>query len=102
VRALHKGELRAVDPQIAKALPSVTDVATRRHLQDARDLIAAALDPRAMRTRAAAAGAAGGRGQGAALSPARGPYVLDSSSYSEETDPFLQPVDGCWVDVTVR
>jgi hypothetical protein len=102
VRALLKGELRAVDQQIAKALPSVTDVATRRHLQDARDLIAAALDPRAMRTRAAAAGAAGGRGQGAALSPARGPYVLDSSSYSEETDPFLQPVDGCWVDVTVR
>jgi hypothetical protein len=100
VRALLKGELRAVDQQIARALPAVTDVATRRHLQDARDVIAAALDPRAMRTRGPAA-AGGGRGA-AAGALAQGPHVLDSSRYDIESDPFLQPLDGCWIDVTVR
>ena len=75
---------------MATRVPSVTDVATRRHLQDAREVIAATLDPRAMRTRVAAAGAGGGRGGGPGLA-ARGPYVLDSTRYDAETDPFLQP-----------
>jgi hypothetical protein len=64
VRALLRGELRALDGQIRSALPSVTDEVTRRHLQDARDQIAASLDPRAMRTRAAPEAAGGGRGRG--------------------------------------
>jgi hypothetical protein len=101
VRALLKGELRVLDQQIARAAPSVTDVATRRHLQDARDVIVAALDPRAMRTRVAAAGAGGGRGGGPGLASG-GPYVLDSAHYDVATDPFLQPLDGCWVDITIR
>jgi hypothetical protein len=101
VRALLKGELRTVDQQIARALPAVTDIATRRHLQDARDVIAAALDPRAMRTRASGAGTGGGRGAGAGPL-AHGPYVLDSARYSVEADPFLQPLDGCWIDITIR
>jgi hypothetical protein len=101
VRALLKGELRVVDQQIARALPSVTDVTTRRHLQDARDVIAAALDPRAMRTRVAAAGPGGGRGGGPGVA-AGGPYVLDSARYDVDTDPFLQPLEGCWVDITIR
>ncbi len=102
VRALLKGELRAVDQDLARAVPAVTDVATRRHLQDARDLIAAALDPRAMRTRVVSAGAGGGRGAGAGPL-AGGPYVLMSDHrYDVALDPFLQPLDGCWVDVIIK
>jgi hypothetical protein len=69
VRALLKGELRALDRELQAALGRVVvgvaaDETTRRHLQDSRDEIARILDPRAMRTRPApaAAGAAGGRG----------------------------------------
>jgi hypothetical protein len=65
VRALLRGELRALDAQIAKALPGVTDEVSRRHLMDARDQIAMSLDPRAMRTRTPTpAGGPGGRGGG--------------------------------------
>ena len=66
VRALLRGELRALDQQIQKALPLVTDEASRRHLQDARDQIAMTLDPRAMRTRTPPAAAAGRGGPGGA------------------------------------
>jgi hypothetical protein len=65
VRALLRGELRDLDAQLAKVVGGVTDVVTRRHLQDARDQIATILDPRAMRTRPAPAAGAGGRGRGA-------------------------------------
>ena len=65
VRALLRGELRALDVQIRKALPVVTDEVSRRHFMDARDQIAMSLDPRAMRTRTPPpAGAPGGRGGG--------------------------------------
>ena len=65
--SLLKGELRALDKQLATALPMATDEVTRRHLQDSRDEIAKILDPRAMRTRAGgdAAAGRGGRGGGA-------------------------------------
>jgi hypothetical protein len=62
VRALVKGELRALDRQIEAALPSVTDEVTRRHLTDARDEIAAALNPHVPRP--AGGGGGGGRGRG--------------------------------------
>jgi hypothetical protein len=63
VRALLRGELRALDALIGNVLPAVTDEVSRRHLQDARDEIATSLDPRAMRTRTAPAAAGrGGRG----------------------------------------
>jgi Met-zincin/Domain of unknown function (DUF5117)/Domain of unknown function (DUF5118) len=62
VRSLLKGELRTLDAQIQKTLPSVTDEVTRRHLQDAHDQIGTTLDPRAMRERTPPA--AGGRGGG--------------------------------------
>ena len=63
VRALLRGELRALDADIRKALPLVTEEVSRRHLLDARDQIAQTLDPRAMRTREPApAGGRGGRG----------------------------------------
>ena len=63
MRALLRGELRALDADIRKALPLVTDEVSRRHLLDARDQIAQTLDPRAMRTRAPdPAAGRGGRG----------------------------------------
>jgi uncharacterized protein DUF4953/uncharacterized protein DUF5117/uncharacterized protein DUF5118 len=64
VRALLRGELRALDVELQGATAGTTDVSTKRHLQDSRDQIAAILDPRAMRTRGtpAAAGGRGGRG----------------------------------------
>jgi hypothetical protein len=46
VRALLRGELHALAPEIEAALPRVTDEAARRHLQDCRDLIARILHPR--------------------------------------------------------
>ena len=47
VRAMVKGELRALDAQLKGALasPATTDDLTKRHLQDCRDEIAAMLDP---------------------------------------------------------
>jgi len=64
VRSLLKGELRTLDAQLERAIPSTSDEVTRRHLQDSRDQIAMILDPRAMRERGGAAAAAGGRGRG--------------------------------------
>jgi hypothetical protein len=98
IRALLKGELRAVDGMIAKALPAVTDTVTRRHLQDARDSIAETLDPRAMRTRPGLLILGGGRGVGAADA------VLQSADdrYDEEKDPFVHLSTSCWMDFVVK
>jgi hypothetical protein len=62
VRALFKGELRALDAELKAALPAATDELTRRHLLDSRDEIATALDPLVPRPAAAGAGGRGGRG----------------------------------------
>ncbi len=65
VRALLKGELRAVGEMVDNALRGggARDEATMRHLRDVIDEIATILDPRAMRERTPPAGAAaGGRG----------------------------------------
>ena len=64
VRALLRGELRALDVEIQNGMAGTTDAVTRRHLQDSKDQISMILDPRAMRTRTAdpAAGGRGGRG----------------------------------------
>ena len=45
-RAHMRGELRALSQHIARTLPRVTDRTTRLHLEDARDQIARALDPK--------------------------------------------------------
>ncbi len=100
VRSLLRGELRAVDQQIARALPAVTDVATRRHLQDAREAIAASLDPRAMRVRG---GATAGGGRGAGLGSEDQPSAartttLTSGRFDFDHDPFAFVGDGCWDD----
>lgn len=64
VRALLRGELRTLKAEIAAAMPNLTDEVSRRHLADVQDQIDTILDPRAMRERGGAAGAAGGRGGG--------------------------------------
>jgi hypothetical protein len=100
VRALLRGELRAVDQQVSRALPGVTDTATRRHLQDVRETIATSLDPRAMRTRggAAAAGRAGGAGiTGDDAGPMTGP-ITAAGAYDYEHDPFVSTTTACWGD----
>jgi hypothetical protein len=91
VRALLRGELRALRGQILAALPRVTDRATRLHLEDARDQVDEILDPRAMRQRTAA-GRAGGAG------PAEGVQVPAPWTYDFDNDPFWRQVDVCWPD----
>jgi hypothetical protein len=63
VRALAKGELRALDRQLETAIAGTTDEVTRRHLVDSRDEIAASLNPHVPRP-GPGAGALGGRGRG--------------------------------------
>ena len=63
VRALVRGEVKALDRQLATALTTATDELTKRHLQDCRDEIKTMLDPTVPRPAAGAAGAGrGGRG----------------------------------------
>jgi hypothetical protein len=57
-RAFIRGELKALSAQIAAALSRTADRATRLHLEDARDQIAKALDPKFQPAAPAAAGAA--------------------------------------------
>ncbi len=45
IRAAFRGELRAVDAELARALPRAGDAITRAHIQDARDQIRDILDP---------------------------------------------------------
>jgi hypothetical protein len=78
----------------------VTDVATRRHLQDAREAIAASLDPRAMRVRG---GTAPGAGRGAGFGGDDDPSAartttLTSGHFDFEHDPFALTGDACWDD----
>jgi hypothetical protein len=95
VRALLRGELRALRAQLVSAIPSVTDRASRLHLEDARDLIDQILDPRAMRQRPAA----GGRGAADGLSS------VDEASLGhidDVTSLFTQDPETCWPDYTIQ
>ena len=65
VRMLVKGELRALDKQLAAGMAVAgLDENTRRHLSDSREEIAAILDPRVTHTPAEPAAAGAGRGRG--------------------------------------
>jgi hypothetical protein len=86
LKALVKGELRALDVQVRAAIPAANDRATRLHLEDARDYIARILDPQVPRPGPAAPAPTGrGAGPGAVAAP-----------YDFDNDPFLQPPDGGW------
>jgi Met-zincin/Domain of unknown function (DUF5117)/Domain of unknown function (DUF5118) len=64
VRALVRGELHALDAQLAAALPGATDERTRLHIRDCRDKIAESLDRLVPRPAAGAGAGFGGRGRG--------------------------------------
>jgi len=97
VRALLKGELRALREEIVAAIRRTSDRASRLHLEDSRDAIDEILDPRAMRARGGTAPAAT---RGGIVDSLR---MLDSSSrFDYENDPFLRPPTACWPDYTIR
>jgi len=100
IRSLLRGELRAVDQQVARALPTVTDVTTRRHLQDVRETIANTLDPRAMRTRGITTG--GRVGGAGAVGDDQAPVLAPNGRYDYDHDPFLMPSTDCWPDLTIK
>jgi hypothetical protein len=91
VKAIVKGELRALDDQLRTAIPATTDVATRLHLEDARDYIARILDPLVPRP-TPAAGRGGGPGNG----------IGQDVVFDFENDPFQQSQVGCWPELTLR
>ncbi len=85
-RAFIRGELRALAGKVNAAAAGTTDRATRLHLDDARDQIAKALDPKVLPTPApAGAGAAGGR-----------PGISDDDPW-----PAFGPMS-CWPDYAIR
>ena len=92
VRGLLRGELRTLRAQVIAAIPSVTDRASRLHLEDVRDQIDEILDPRAMRQR-------GGAGRG-------GVIVLGlqepDAKFDFANDPFQGPPDSCWPDYAIN
>jgi hypothetical protein len=95
VRALLRGELRALRAQLVAAIPSVTDRASRLHLEDARDDIDEILDPRAMRTRPT-----GGPGGGGAATAGTDP-ALAGGRFDYDNDPFQRVPQICWPDYLV-
>ncbi len=102
VRALLRGELRTLRGQLVAAMPTVSDRATRYHLEDSIDFIEQILDPRAMRERAAAAGGARG-GRGGAIVGDDTPLVNGSIfGFDYDNDPFLAVPDACWPDYVIR
>lgn len=62
-RALFRGELKALSAQVSAAIPKAGDAETKFHLEDVKDSIARALDPKfAYPEPTGAAGAGAGRG----------------------------------------
>jgi len=84
-RAFIRGELRALSAQLAAALAGTPDRATRLHLEDARDQIAKALDPKFQPAAPASAGAAARPGLADPL----------------DTWPLAVP-GSCWPDYAIR
>jgi hypothetical protein len=71
-RPYLRGELKALNAELARVLPRATDRAVRLHLEDARDQIARILDPKVVPPAPAAAGANPLLGRGAEEDPADG------------------------------
>jgi hypothetical protein len=85
-RAFIRGELKALSAQIGVAQAGAADRATRLHLDDARDQIARALDPKVVPAAAAAAAAGAAR-----------PGLTDDL----ESWPITGPM-ACWPDYAIR
>jgi hypothetical protein len=95
IRAMLRGELRALRAQIVAALPQVTDRASRLHLEEARATIDETLDPRAMRDRTPA-----GRAGGAAFAGDTA-WTAFAGRFDFDNDPFLRVPDVCWPDYVI-
>jgi hypothetical protein len=95
IKALVKGELRALDAQLRATVPAATDRATRLHLEDSRDYIARILDPQVPRP---ALGAAALPGRGAGAGSGAG---FHGGTFDFENDPFQQEPTTCWPDLTL-
>jgi hypothetical protein len=91
VRALLRGELRTLRAQIVAAIPSVSNRASRLHLEDVRDQIDEILDPRAMRQR-------GGAGRGGIILLG----LQSEQPFDFANDPFLKQPDTCWPDYAIN
>jgi hypothetical protein len=91
-RPFIRGELRSLNQMIARAMSHATERATRLHLEDSRDQIAKALDPKfaAPAPTTAAQGQQGGR-RGFA------DELLDGLDPSDPNTPLF-----CWPDYSVR
>jgi hypothetical protein len=96
VRALLRGELRALRAQVVAAVPSAADRGSRLHLEEARDRIDEILDPRAMRPRVAAAG----RGGPAAV--AGDDRWMTGSGVDFGDEMFIHVPETCWPDYVLR
>jgi len=84
-RPFIRGELRALSAAIASALPRVTDRESRLHLEDARDQIAKALDPKF-----------------APPAPTQQTQSTDRPGQDTEVDPFNESPLVCWPDYVIR
>ena len=93
VRALLRGELRALDRAIGAAAPRAADRATRLHLEDVRDTVARTLEPPSAPGGAPALADPGWRSHGpAATADPWEPALFD---------PAAAPLS-CWPDYAVR
>lgn len=102
-RALFKGELRALDRDIRAALARKPERMTALHLDDVRDQIARALDPKMEGTGAAPAPAAGQRSSDGLRTQAGDAAFNDDAvgESSDAMDPFATD-RGCWHDYGIR
>ena len=103
VRALLRGELRTLRGQITASLQTVSDRATRLHLEDSVDMIDTILDPRAMRERAAPAAGGGRGGRGGQIESGTNQTLVPSIfGFDYDNDPFMITPDVCWPDYVIR
>jgi hypothetical protein len=84
-RPFIRGELKALNGEIGRAIARTTDRAVRLHLEDAHDLIVKILDPKF-----------------AAAAPATGMGALLGRGFEEETEIELQSGLVCWPETAIR
>src|SRR5262249_33809483 len=87
-RPFIRGELRALNADVARALARTNDRATRMHLEDAKDQIAKVLDPKFAPPAPSGPNAA----------------VIFGRPGVDEADGYGQPDEslGCWPDYSIR
>ena len=84
-RPFIRGELKALNGEIGRAIARTTDRAVRLHLEDAHDLIVKILDPKF-----------------AAAAPATGMGALSGRGFEDEAEIELQSGLVCWPETAIR